>query len=64
MSVDTVQDVALSEIPDFDGGVSSCRHEVSSVWMESDLVDLVICSVVMLDKSLTSDIPDFKGVIG
>ena len=63
MSIETVENVSLSEIPDLDSGVSSSREEVPSVRVEGDLVDRLVGGIVVLDESLASDVPDLDGVV-
>ena len=55
--------MTLSQVPNFDRRVITSRQEVSSVWMEINLVYIGAMGIVMLDKPLTSDIPNFDGLI-
>ena len=59
MSIQGVEDVSLSQIPDFQGGVVGAGKEVSAVRVEVDFVHVGAMSIVVLDESLTSDVPDF-----
>ena len=63
MPVERVKDVTLTKIPDLDSRVAGCRKKVSSVGVESDLVDAVGGGIVVLNWLLTADIEDFDHFI-
>ena len=63
MAVKTVKNVTLAKVPNFDGSITCCWEQISSIWMESYLVHRISGTVVMLDQSLTSDVPDVNFVV-
>lgn len=63
MSVETVKNVPLAEVPDLNCGVSGSGQKVSAVGVEGDLIHGVVVGIVVLDESLASNIPDFDGLV-
>jgi hypothetical protein len=49
VSVQSVEDMALSEVPNFQGRIVTCRKKESSIWMETDLVNIIRVSIVVLN---------------
>ena len=49
MSIKTVENMALSQIPNFDSRIASSREQVPAIRMESDLVDRIVRCIVVLD---------------
>jgi hypothetical protein len=49
MPVQSVQDVALSQIPDLDCGIIGCRQQVSAIRVEGDLVNSFLVGIVVLE---------------
>ena len=63
MSIESIQDMALPEIPDLEGRISTCREQVPSIGMEVNLVNLPIMGIIVLNESLTPDIPNLDGPV-
>jgi hypothetical protein len=63
MAVQTVQDMALSQIPDFYSWISWCRKKVAPIRVESNWGDCLVGSIIMLDQSLTSDVPNLHRIV-
>ena len=63
MSIQTVENMALAQIPNFDSWIASSREQVPAIGMEGNLVDRIVSSIVVLDQSLTSDVPNFDWVV-
>lgn len=59
----TEEDVSLAQIPNFDRAVGWGRQEVATVRVERNLVDRIICRIVVLDESLRANIPNFDCVV-
>jgi uncharacterized metal-binding protein len=49
MTIQSVKNMSLSEIPDFDSGIVWTANEVSSIRMECDWTNAVVVSIVMLN---------------
>ena len=64
MAVQGVQDVTLTEIPDLDRRVSSCREQEATIRVEVDFFDDVRGCIVVLDGLLTADVEDFDNFVG
>lgn len=58
MTVEGVQNVALSEIPDLDGRVVGGWEKESSIRVESDWIYSIWVGIIVLEESWTSYIPD------
>lgn len=63
MTVKTVKNVALPEIPNFYSVVLRAAHEVPAVRVEGNRSDFCFVRIIMLDKSLGADIPDFDRIV-
>ena len=63
MAVQRVENVALPQVPNFEGRVVATGKKVASVGVEIDFINFCAMCVVMLDQSLASDVPDFDGFI-
>ena len=48
VAIQSVKDVALAQIPDFESSVIARRNEVPAVWVEGDLIYNVVVSIVLL----------------
>jgi len=49
MAIESVEDVSLTEIPNFKGGVIAAGKKVTTIWVEVYLVHLGGVGVVVLD---------------
>lgn len=58
MAVKCVENVPLSQVPYLDSRVIRRRQEISAIRMESYLVDWVLMRVIVLKKTLATNIPD------
>lgn len=52
MTVKSIKNVALSEIPDLYGAVSGAADQIAAIWMESDVIDTFVVCIVVLDEAL------------
>jgi hypothetical protein len=48
MAIKSVEDVSLPEVPDLDGRILGSRKQESAIWVESNLTDRILMSIVML----------------
>lgn len=63
MAVQSVQDVALSQVPNLERRIVAAGQQVSSIRMEVDLIHLSAVGVVVLDQALAPDIPNLDGSV-
>ena len=63
MAIQGVEDVSLAKIPYFQGGVVGGGEQVPAVGVEVNFVDVCAVSVIVLNESLASDVPDFDGFV-
>jgi hypothetical protein len=63
MTVQTIQNVALSQIPDFDSWISWRRKKIAPVGVEGNWGDCFVGSIIMLDQSFASDVPDLYRIV-
>jgi hypothetical protein len=52
MTIKCVENVTLSQIPDFDSAVGGTTDEVATIRVESNIVDTFLVSIVVLNKAL------------
>ena len=60
VSVEGEQDMALPQIPYLEGGIIATGEEVSAIWVEIYFVYVITVSIIMLNQSLTTNIPDLN----
>ena len=63
MPIQSIEDMALSEIPDLDGTVVAAGKQISSIRVESNLVYSISVGVIVLKESVGSDVPDLDGLV-
>jgi len=63
MPVKSIKNMSLSEVPNFEGSIGTCRKKVSSVRVECYLINLITVSIIVLEQSLTSNIPDLNTLV-
>ena len=63
MPIQGVEDVPLTQIPDFQGRVVGRGEQVSAIGVEVDLVHVGAVGIVVLNQPLASDVPNFDGFV-
>lgn len=63
MAVESIKYVSLSQVPNLQSGISTSWQKEAPVRMESYLVHLVGVSVVVLQETLTTDVPDLYALV-
>lgn len=63
MSKKCVKNMALSKIPDLKSRIIGCWEKESAVGVEYNLVHLICVSIVMLEKPLAPNVPNFDRLI-
>jgi hypothetical protein len=63
MTIKSVEDMTLSQVPDLDRWIIWCWKQVPTIRVEGNLVDCFLVSIVMLEKSLAANVPDLNGSI-
>lgn len=63
MTIESVEDVALPQIPYLQSWVIATRKQISTIWMEINLIYFWAMRIIMLYQSLASNIPNFNGLV-
>lgn len=63
VTVQGVQDVALTQIPDLERRVLTRRQQISTVRVELDTINIFTVGIVALNKPLAANIPDMNSCV-
>jgi len=58
VTIESVEDVALSQIPDLESRVLGSREQVAAIRVEGNLIHISRMGIVVLDEPLRSNVPD------